>query len=155
MTEVKCDGTRWRTGRGTSRMEWVASTLHTTLEHGVSSTTTTDPHTSAASIRLKWRPRRFKWTRPFRRKTKSGFCACGITFLMQSTYTECVLVSLFIQHAMRKRRIVIRGLSRSTNLPHYLVNATIFEKKLLKIKCVFWVSLKLLSSMFFNLRRIE
>jgi len=25
-------------------------------------------------------PGRFKWTRPFRRKTKSGFCACAITF---------------------------------------------------------------------------
>jgi len=25
-------------------------------------------------------PRRFKWTRPFRRKTKSGFYACAITF---------------------------------------------------------------------------
>ena len=25
-------------------------------------------------------PRRFKWTRPFRRKTKPGFCACAITF---------------------------------------------------------------------------
>ena len=32
-----------------------------------------------------WRPRRFKWTRPFRRKTKSGFCACAITFQTQST----------------------------------------------------------------------
>jgi hypothetical protein len=30
-------------------------------------------------------PRRFKWTRPFRRKTKSGFCACAITFQKQST----------------------------------------------------------------------
>jgi len=30
-------------------MEWVASTLHTTSEHGVSSITTTDAHTSAAS----------------------------------------------------------------------------------------------------------
>ena len=30
-------------------------------------------------------PRRFKWTRPFRRKTKSGFCACAITFQTQST----------------------------------------------------------------------
>ena len=36
--------------------------------------------TSAASSRLNWRPRRFKWTRPFRRKTKSGFCVCAITF---------------------------------------------------------------------------
>jgi len=30
-------------------------------------------------------PRRFKWTRPFRRKTKSGFCACAITFQTQDT----------------------------------------------------------------------
>jgi hypothetical protein len=59
--------------RGNWRMEWVASTLHTTSEHGVSSITTVDAHTSAASSRLNWRPRRFKWTRPFRRKTKSGF----------------------------------------------------------------------------------
>ena len=26
---------------------------------------------------------KFKWTRPFRRKTKSGFCACAITFQTQ------------------------------------------------------------------------
>ena len=66
--------------RGNWRMEWVASTLHTTSEHGVSSITTADAHTSAASGRLNWRPHRFKWTRPFRPKTKSGFCACAITF---------------------------------------------------------------------------
>jgi hypothetical protein len=61
-------------------MEWVASTLHTTLEHGLSSITQADAHNSAASSRLSSRPHRFKWTRPFRRKTKSGFCACVITF---------------------------------------------------------------------------
>jgi hypothetical protein len=71
--------------RGNWRMEWVASTLHTTSEHGVSSITTADAHTSVASSRLNWRPRRFKLTRPFRRKTKSGFCACAITFQTQST----------------------------------------------------------------------
>jgi len=47
-------------GRGSEggnwRMEWVASTLHTTSEHGVSSTTTADAHTSAVSSRLNWRP---------------------------------------------------------------------------------------------------
>jgi len=37
-------------------MEWVASTLHTTSEHGVSSITTADAHSSAASSRLNWRP---------------------------------------------------------------------------------------------------
>jgi hypothetical protein len=66
--------------RGNWRMQWVASTLHTNSEHGVSSITTADAHTSAASSRLNWRPRQFKWTRPFRRKTKSGFCVCAITF---------------------------------------------------------------------------
>ena len=42
--------------RGNWRMEWVASTLHTTSEHGVSSIITADAHTSAASSRLNWRP---------------------------------------------------------------------------------------------------
>jgi len=43
------EGGNWRT-------EWVASTLHTTSEHGVSSITSADAHTSAASSRLNWRP---------------------------------------------------------------------------------------------------
>jgi hypothetical protein len=71
--------------RGIWRMEWVASTLHTTTEHGVSSITTADAHTPAARSRLNWRPRRFKWTRLFRRKTNSGFCVCAITFQLAST----------------------------------------------------------------------
>jgi len=71
--------------RGNWRMQWVAITLHTTSEHGVSSITTADAHTSAASSRLNWRLRRFKWTRPFRWKTKCGFCACAIIFQTQST----------------------------------------------------------------------
>ena len=33
-------------------MEWVASTPHTTAEHGVSSITTADVHTSAAGSQL-------------------------------------------------------------------------------------------------------
>jgi hypothetical protein len=79
-------GTHGRGSEGRNwRMEWVASTLHTTSEHGVSIITTADAQTSAASSRLNWRPRRLKWTRPFRRKTKSDFCACAITFQTQST----------------------------------------------------------------------
>ena len=74
--------------KGNWRMEWVASTLHTTSEHGVSNITTTDAHTSAASSRLNWRPRRFNWTRPFRRKTKHGFCECTMTFQTQSNNYE-------------------------------------------------------------------
>ena len=41
---------------GNWRMQWVASTLHTTSKHGLSSITTADAHTSAASSRLNWRP---------------------------------------------------------------------------------------------------
>jgi len=41
-------------------------------------------HSSPASSQLNWRPRRFKWTRPFHWKTKSGFCVCAITFQTQS-----------------------------------------------------------------------
>jgi len=53
---------RWHTvtqGKGSEggnwRMEWVASTLHTTSEHVVSSITTAHAHNSAASSRLNWR----------------------------------------------------------------------------------------------------
>ena len=74
---------------GNWRMEWVDSTLHITSEHGVSSITTADVHTSAVSSRRNWRPRWFKWTRPFRQKTKSGFCACAVTFQTQSN-TRCM-----------------------------------------------------------------
>ena len=72
--------------RGNWRMEWVASTLHTTLEHGESSISTADAHTSAASSRLNWHPRQFKRTRPFRRKTKSGFCASRVRIYTQTTH---------------------------------------------------------------------
>jgi len=37
-------------------MEWVASTLHTTSEHGVSNITNPEAHKSAASSRLNWGP---------------------------------------------------------------------------------------------------
>jgi hypothetical protein len=62
---------------------------HATSEHGVSSITQADAHTSVASSWLNWRPHQFKWTCPFRRKTKSGFCACAITF--RTSYTGSFL----------------------------------------------------------------
>ena len=77
-------------------MEWVPSTLHTTSERGVPSITTPDAHTSAASSRLNWHPHPFKWTRPFRLKTKSGFCACAITFQNALYYRELQLVPLSV-----------------------------------------------------------
>jgi len=71
--------------RGKMRMEWVASSLE--LGDGARSIQllSADPHSLTASSWLNWHPRRFKWTRPFRWKTKSGFCACAITFRTSST----------------------------------------------------------------------
>ena len=42
--------------RGNWRMEWVVNTLPTTSKHDVSSITTADAHTSAASSRINWCP---------------------------------------------------------------------------------------------------
>ena len=71
--------------RGNWRMQWVASTLHNTSEHGVSSITTANAHTPAASSRLNWRPTAdLNRLVRFVRKTKSCFCACAITFQTQS-----------------------------------------------------------------------
>jgi len=90
---LKCDATLWRTGGEVKgKLEnavGIASTLHTTSEHGVSSITNADAHTSAASSRLNCpppSPGRLKWTRPFSWKTKYGFCACAITFQLDSTF---------------------------------------------------------------------
>jgi len=49
-------GARKGKWRGNWRMQCVASTLHTTSEHGVSSITTADAHTSSATNQLNWRP---------------------------------------------------------------------------------------------------
>ena len=95
--------------RGNWRMEWVASTLHTTSEHGVCSITIADAHTSAARSRRNWRPRRFKWTRPFRRKTQSIFCACAITFKLASTK----------QHTITVFRLLVRNIEE--------INAVLFS----------------------------
>ena len=81
-------GTRWRTGgevKGKLANGVGSQYSHATSGRGLSSITQADAHNSAASSGLNWRPRRFKRTRPFRGKTKSGFCACAITF--RTSYT--------------------------------------------------------------------
>ena len=108
--QLKCDGTRWRTGgevKGKLANGVGSQYPSHCLGTYVSSITTVDAHSSPASRRLNWRPRRCKWTRPFRRKTKSGFCACAITFQLASTYFECVFVALGTQRVMRMHHTLI------------------------------------------------
>jgi hypothetical protein len=115
---LKSDGTRWRKGgevKGKQANGVGSQYSHTTSERGVSSITNADAHTSAASSRLNWCPRRFKWTCPFRRKTKSGFNACAITFQEHPTtlhkficYTDVItenLITLF--HNLRKSEFIL------------------------------------------------
>jgi len=62
-----------------------------------------DPHSKKASTRLNWHPRRYKWTRPFRWKTESGFCACAIMFRFHSTS----FLSIYANITLRKMSMVI------------------------------------------------
>ena len=98
-------------GMGSQHRSSVASTLHTTSEHGVSSITTADAHTSAASSLLNWHPCRFQWAHPFCRKTKSGFCAWAIIFHTQSsiTVTECCRCGWRNIHYVHKEVILEDG----------------------------------------------
>jgi len=66
--------------RGKMQMEWVASSLALYVGTRSTKSLSADPHSSTASSRLNWHPCGFKWTNPFQWKTKSGFCACAITF---------------------------------------------------------------------------
>ena len=53
-------------------------------------------------------------------------------------YYECVFVTLVIQHSKRLIRIVLLTVTclAYNILQHYLINGTIFGKRLLNIKCV-------------------
>ena len=87
--QLKCDCPRWHTGGEVKGKPFTLprNMVYPELLQLMS-------HTSAASSRLNWRPSRFKWTRPFRLKAKSFFCACAITFQTQSTSHFCSIAKI-------------------------------------------------------------
>jgi hypothetical protein len=81
---------------------------------------------------------------------------CSVKAVSINIFGECVSVALDIHHAARMRHIFVCGLPGSTMLsPHYLINGTIFEEKVLNTTCVFRLSLQLLCEKFLVLRRTE
>jgi hypothetical protein len=77
--------------RGNRRMEWVASTILTRSRNAVYPSLLPLMRTTRLPV-VDWTDSPpFKWTRPFRRKTNSGFCACVIRF--QTSYTNSILAS--------------------------------------------------------------
>jgi hypothetical protein len=90
--QLKCDGTRWRMG-GEVKRKLAHEVVSQYPSHYLG--TWCIQHCYSWCPHLGWPvvdwtnpplPRRFKWTRPFRRKTKSGFCVCAITFQTQSNF---------------------------------------------------------------------
>jgi hypothetical protein len=123
-------GEREEKWRGNKRMEWVTSKRHVTAEHRLARAVQTlqaEVHSSPASSRLNWRPCRFKWTRPFRRKMKSGFCACGITFQTQSTNKRNSLRSgkneariLVLKIVLTALRCLCKAVANNDYWPHHV-----------------------------------
>ena len=66
-----------------------------------------------------------------------------------------VFVALGILQAMRMCHCHLWHARLYHIFPHYLINGTIWKKKLSNTKCVFWSSLQLLSQTFLILRRTE
>ena len=82
--------------------------------------------------------------------------SCCSTGAIIIPYCESVFVALGIQHVMCTHHTVICDLSGYSIFFHIISSMARFLKiKILKIKCVFWFSLQLLSETFLILGRTE
>jgi hypothetical protein len=78
--QLKCDGTRWRTG-GEVKGKLANGVGSQYPLHHLGTWCTQHYYRWCAHLG----PRRFKWSRPILRKTKFSFCACATTFQTQPT----------------------------------------------------------------------
>jgi hypothetical protein len=81
-------------------------------------------------------------------------------FRWRITYSECVPVFLpylsCTQIASRMHSIILSSVWLYHMFPPYVISGMIFgKKKVLKLKCVLWFSLKILSKTFLILRNHE
>jgi len=94
-THFQVHGTWWRTGRGSEGEtgEWSGYPVLFTLPRNMVYPSLLLLMRTPQLPVVDWTdaPHRFKWTRSFRRKTKYIFCACAITFQVQSTMNACVI----------------------------------------------------------------
>jgi len=85
---LKCDGTRWCTG-GEVKGKLANAVRSQYSSHYLGTWCIQHYYRWCAQLgcqqSTELTPRRFKWTSPFRWKSKSGFCACAITFQTQSS----------------------------------------------------------------------
>ena len=107
---LKLDGTRWRTG----------GEVKGKLANGVGSQYSShylgtwciqhyyrwSAHLGCQQSTELTPPSRFKWTRPFRRKTKSDFCACTITFQTHSSTIPWVSRRPLSAHAQTRSHAI-------------------------------------------------
>jgi hypothetical protein len=99
--QLKCDGTRWHTGgevNGKLANGVVIPVLFTLPRNMVYPALLPLPRLPV----VVWTdaPCRFKWTLPFFRKTKSGSCACAITFQLASN-TPHIVFSTYTHYFTR------------------------------------------------------
>ena len=96
--ETESGGTRRRTGGEVKGKEanGVGNQAGFSLTRNSPSSVTTivlaRPALQESQYSTELTPRRYKWTRPFRWKTESGFCACAITFRLHSTNGDCLQI---------------------------------------------------------------
>ena len=105
--------------RGNWRMEWVASTLHTTSEHGVSSITTAGAHNSAVNSRLNWRPSRFKFAE------RRNLVSARVPSHFNWPLSHCVLLKITdvrVLHERGARLCPIGQISLRPDLPKTLLS---------------------------------
>jgi hypothetical protein len=173
--QSKCVGTRWRMGREVKGKlaNGVSSqySSHYLRTWGIHDNYRWCAHLGCQKSTRDDVPRRFKWTRPFHRKTKSGFCTCAITFQTQFDneaqshnhcchgralsiiYYECALVFLQLSWAILYSHLwsvrlynICRIFSRTAWVLEYITEYT---------ECAFDFPRQLLSGIFLILIIIQ